>query len=851
MIHLSNATIAQDSPDGKIGQVTTDAPATSLTVEPAASFAIQNGWLVALSPKTLSLTRTTIAAVTAKYAKGVETLRFTLTVKRAGVQPGPGPGPGPGPVSSFDPLVAAAIMENVSAAPVTNLPWTFSQDFLDRDIPHFPEVLIDGVPIPTQANVSKRFASGCAKVSQLTMIVPSALVHKQMMFTFRDQPTGNETTLTIAEMIAAFGANGVQSKLRHTGTELTIDALAMLAAGDYTVEYAGRIGQKIRIEDRSVARKWDVGFDVLRPVHPVIYATIWPAIAKIEIYHQWAITNTEALENVDLDELEVLAGTDSVYKSRAGAGLTLHLGTSPGRRFWIGGAPEEQINFRRNVAYLNKTDEVKIDASFVIPEATIAADYKWFLTKSTNIYGSAGLMTDMPATGGRSCLGSHPAWCSKWLLTGDWRYRKMCRAMGDAADCWRARIREGKPGLFFDRAKTVPAIGLPISIFARPSDELFNHMPTITLHSPLIDYGWTYQLAHVPDLAAMILILEGGPEDRERLDDWACFDAVSTAVNANNLKPPLSYSTVRCSGPTIIAGGHSGELRAMAWGERADRRMHRRAKDGSSQEAYALDILMDKYGVWMGMRGIPWVPGISRAAWDYGNTMIPKATKSGPPVFALNCWMPQESGDNILNRSSLGASLTHGATDLLAVYQQGFMTNMLGEAKRQGYAGAAEMLAWIGKHYTRPFDEGAAPGSVKSKVPGVYNTPLRNGVDDPLVQDDPTAVPPVAVPPEFWNPRRYILDAHGGKHQGGQGPYFQNLDEVIAAIKPAALAGMIGQFDNFGGNFAHIAAAAAEELRGALPNGDVAADFYRQAVQRNPKAVRLYQGGETCWKTAA
>ena len=187
-------------------------------------------------------TSTTTYTLTATSADGSTTAAVTVTVA-------------PGPANTV------TLREDDGVA-VTNHPVQIGRPFLPGEIAAFPEVLVDGVPVPTQADVKQRHPDGSVRHAILSFILPSLPARGTATVSFRNQATGgNDTPLSAAEMLDARfdfdaridltnGANPVQSA----------SARQMLQDGRFTYWLRGPIATSIILADHSAIRAYDLGF---------------------------------------------------------------------------------------------------------------------------------------------------------------------------------------------------------------------------------------------------------------------------------------------------------------------------------------------------------------------------------------------------------------------------------------------------------------------------------------------------------------------------------------------------------------------------------------------------------------
>src|SRR5215218_6316132 len=114
------------------------------------------------------------------------------------VSPQPAPKPAPVPPQRADNTVRLA---NVSGARVASYPLQFGRPFVCGEIAHYPQALIDGTLALTQADAKNRCPDGSVKFAVIAVMIPALPASGAVTLTFRDQPSGNNTPLTSAEML--------------------------------------------------------------------------------------------------------------------------------------------------------------------------------------------------------------------------------------------------------------------------------------------------------------------------------------------------------------------------------------------------------------------------------------------------------------------------------------------------------------------------------------------------------------------------------------------------------------------------------------------------------------------------
>src|SRR3954454_11970570 len=89
--------------------------------------------------------------------------------------------------------------------------------------------------------------------------------------------------------------------------------------------------------------------------------------------------------------------------------------------------------------------------------------------------GDAGLwMKGMPNVAYHPEIGHMPVWHNRALYSGDWRMREIMLGQADLVGAFPVQRREGDPNKRADRAQTVPATGLPVTVYARPRSWLLD-----------------------------------------------------------------------------------------------------------------------------------------------------------------------------------------------------------------------------------------------------------------------------------------------------------------------------------------------------------------------------------------
>ncbi len=70
-----------------------------------------------------------------------------------------------------------------------NYPIQIARPFINAEVQNFPQAVINGNPVFTQADVKQRYADGSVKHAILTFLIPQLNANASVTITFRDQIT--------------------------------------------------------------------------------------------------------------------------------------------------------------------------------------------------------------------------------------------------------------------------------------------------------------------------------------------------------------------------------------------------------------------------------------------------------------------------------------------------------------------------------------------------------------------------------------------------------------------------------------------------------------------------------------
>jgi hypothetical protein len=145
----------------------------------------------------------------------------------------------------------------------TNYPVQLGRPFLQGEIPSYPQAVISGAAVLTQADVKQRYSDGSVKHAILSFLIPSLAANSTITVTFQNQASGNNTPLTTAQMVDSAYNFDAQMELSAPScpgcTVQTASARTMLSSGAYTYWTSGPVATTAIIADHTT-KAYDVGW---------------------------------------------------------------------------------------------------------------------------------------------------------------------------------------------------------------------------------------------------------------------------------------------------------------------------------------------------------------------------------------------------------------------------------------------------------------------------------------------------------------------------------------------------------------------------------------------------------------
>jgi hypothetical protein len=576
---------------------------------------------------------------------------------------------------------------NVSGSSISNYPVQFGRVFAQGEIANYPQALVGGSTVTTQANVHTRWPDGSVKHATITFFLAGPIANNNAVaFTFQNQTgcnCGSGVRETQAGMLGSGYDLDAQIQATQSSVTKTTSIRSILTAWDgvsngYTgpVQFwnDGSVSTTVIVADHSATHANDFGWDSYAPLRPIFQVTFWPSLHLAQVRFVVEASNPLALENETYSLILTTgyAAPTTVFTAASVAQGSLTRWTKSG--YWVGTgtAPSSQVNLDHNIAYLAATTAFpNYDTTKTVSSTQISADYTAWQASTLGLYQRSLWQNLMGTVGGRPDIGPNPAWAVKWMYTGDWRERVITLDEAERVGFWSIHVRESDPARHIDQAGTIPALGHPDTNTARPSVDWSQGMsqPNATVGDKIVPVGtacaltcaisgltWTWDASHLPMWAPAAYLLTG---------DYYFLDEAEFWVGWSSMYPVASTAVSWGRGPTLTSGMvYAGEQRAQAWGiaERAEAAAL--VPDGTPEQALYEQWIADMVAIWDGVHNLTDSVYYNNTAWQWGrNTMVTNAgwgiSKVLPP---LGQWWKSTSAFVDSEQATLSAPIL--STDL-------------------------------------------------------------------------------------------------------------------------------------------------------------------------------------------
>jgi hypothetical protein len=607
------------------------------------------------------------------------------------------------PALSMQASANSIVIRSASTSTQSDVPIQIGRAFVRGEVLQTPSLSAGGVVLESQSQVKSRWPDGSVKFAVLSFSLPSLQSGQSVTVNIGNtSATTSSVGLTAVEMQTAKFDFDARIKITSpTGATQTASALQMLKNGHYQVWSQGPVATTIVLADHSAARTYDIGFDANRSFRPIFHATFWNKTGKVKVRFAGEISNTQSLQDMGF-AVELSTGKVNPVVAYKQDQFTQHFGSRWTKQAWMNGTPP-QIGIQHNVGYLAKTMAIpNFDASISVSDQAVNDVYALWQTKPRALMEPGAWLKYMPGAGGRPDIGIITTWHALWLYSGLPQAEEMALAQSDLASAWPMHFREGDSGRFFDRARTVPAIGKPLSLNGRPTmmtakgnmniqstdiklEDRLNFVGTAT------NQEWYADGSHQPDPFSVSYLLTGDPWYLEQMQFWASWGALT----------PLNFSGNNWGrGPTLFNGNIAMlDPRHQAWLLQNRLTAAYFSPDGSSEKLYFSKLVEDALAIFEGMRAVsnPVYGQTPEYAWG---------AKEGRGYYGARGSVPPiKSWDIGITAYGTETSFNAGTVTLgTATWQQYFMMLALSRAKDYGF-GAEPLLKDFSQFLTKMFTD--------------------------------------------------------------------------------------------------------------------------------------------------
>jgi len=513
---------------------------------------------------------------------------------------------------------------------LTNYPIQIGRAFKIGEILNYPTAYTVDGDLNTQSDIKQRHKDGSVKFAVISFILPNLGAKKSIRIAFKNKSTSQNNAISDSLILADEVDFDAEITLSNSNQTLIASARKMLEAGHYTYWTKGEINTTYILADHSENRAHDLGFDQFKSFRPIFHVSFWPSLKKAKI-RMIGENGTFGIFQDLIYKIKLSIGHKSKKEILTEDNYIHSFGTRWNQTVWLGEEPSVFVNINHNLKYLSATQYVNNFNPQTISENKISSEYYQFkkLAKGFGVLSNGFWTRYMPTTGARAEIGPIPNWFMSSLYKGDWRSREIMIFHAEKALSWPNQFREGKSNLFYDKLKTVSAMGKPLSLNARPyawfPDNNGNYptdsnVNSTRLRSEYDSLSWVPDGAHQPDPFSIPYILTGDYLFLEQVQLWAATQAFAYNPNENG------------RGANGIAGIQD-QIRGNAWVFRNRVNAAFLSPDSTSEKKYFEEIVDDAIAYWEGEKNLNSSTRNQNTAWLFANQKLFKASQLSPLGF--------------------------------------------------------------------------------------------------------------------------------------------------------------------------------------------------------------------------
>jgi hypothetical protein len=667
------------------------------------------------------------------------------------------------PVTPVINNIANTMSLSLPTGTATSYPYQFGRVFKQGVIANYPQVLIDGVPQTTQADVKNRWPDGSVKFAILSLVV-SSLNTAQSTLTFQNQSTVNSTPETKANMLANYDfdciidatsggipISGAPVSARAILTAISDATLASNTSSDspnsrYWTQ--GPICTTVILCDHTT-KAYDFGTNsTYKSLRPIFHVQFWPSLNKYKVRVIVEGSDVTKLQD-EIYDVSLSIGNSSPTTVYTKTSIPQSCGTRWTKVFWSGTAPSV-INVDHNANYLANVKVIPYYDPLAKPSpASISSDYATWSGVAKDIYDPGYYTKLQQAPGGRSEIAIINQWSTDSLLAADYRTDEINDAHAALAMAWPMHLREGASSKLYDLAQTLSAIGCPVSLFARPTIQMGDGNQYITGYlygywnaspadaytwiawgapaapgthqtpgaSPTNNNGWSPFSDHVPQPFYASYITSGDYVWLEQMQFWASWGAFDAGLNTN--------SGFYGRGPSLTNAGLPGDTRRQGWIFRNRVAAAAFSVDGSKEQTYYNYLVNDAITISEGIRGITGSGNESSSSYIWGTTVGRNDQYGGLGIHPLHFWEV-----NIVGSQSYATQYQYLWNEPVdraqSTWQNAYNVIAFAFARDLGFD-TTRILNWYATAWNTAFSSDSTAWLLGNfVVPAVTATPLQN-----------------------------------------------------------------------------------------------------------------------------
>jgi hypothetical protein len=629
-----------------------------------------------------------------------------------------------------------------------NYPMQLGRYFAKSEYKEGLQVNFNGTPLLTQVDIKNRWPDGSIKFAVIAFVVPVIEARSRSTIAFDSVAINQNSRPAAGQPVLDLAAIGdVALELNFGGTKRKISVSQMASTLTPVFWTRGDIATTFTLADHSTERKFDVGTSVNRAVRPSFQVTVWHQLRVAKIRVNAETSNVAAFEDdgYDVKILSSKAGTEQTSFEQTG--VKHHAGARWTQVVWLG-YEQKPLSIKHNVAYLARTGALpNFDPNLVVPEAQTEATYSKFKSSSQGLF-AVGLWTKyMPAPGGRDDIAIFPSWGIDAAITGDHRLLELADRQAELAGAWPMHFREGVATKKFDKAGVHNALGLPISLYGRPSlnvsienrfmrDSYIRPDDQFKFGASVTNDGWIPDGSHQPAPYFLPYIFSGDPWFLEQMQFWASWGAYLASVDLS--------SGFYGRGPLLTSGQLSGDIRSQAWILRNRVAAAVFSPDGSKEKQYFDELTQSAITIAEAIRDIRGSGNEASSEWNWGATTGRSGFYPVAGISPLRAWDSGNTGFAIPYHNIDPTKIEKG----FAPFQMSYMIITLDHVKYLGYP-ADKLLDWAAPFVTVPLSKPSTANLIGMfAIPWIAVNPTRNlkSWDEVL-----TFVPDPTYPQTFAN----------------------------------------------------------------------------------------------------